>query len=181
MIKQNKALNVILAATNKGEIGYKNTIPWQLKGDLGRFKTLTMGNIVIVGRHTYESFPGVIGSRTFIVVSSTMEDPKRDGVVVVKSFQEALKKANDFPGDIWVAGGVRLYEAALKFPCTIYLTTVYKQAESGYDAVISNFNVLEFEYDAPPVPIYDTDPVTGLKHISHTYARLYSKTLGILA
>ena len=181
MIKQNKELNVILAATNKGEIGNKNTIPWKLKGDLGRFRSMTMGNVVIMGRHTYESFPGEIGDRTFIIVSSTMKRPTRENVFVARDFTQALKMANVFTGTIWIAGGVSLYVAALQFPCNIYLTTVYKDSPDGYDAVIPNFNVNNFEYEYPPIPIFDTDPATGLKHISHTYSKLYPKSLGALA
>ena len=172
-----KTFNVILAATNRGEIGYKNTLPWKLRGDLARFKMLTMGHTVIMGRHTYESLPAKLEDRCVIVVSKTMDnrDPKNDGIMVVSSLAEAIREAKELPGDIFVAGGASLYAAAMKFPCNLYLTTVYKKPEHGYDTVIPDFNVLDFEYEYPPLPIFETDPTTGLMELSHTYAKLYSR------
>lgn len=172
-----KAFNVILAATNKGEIGANNTIPWALNGDLRTFRNLTMNNTVIVGRHTFESIPKGLPGRDVIVVSSTMAPgkPSESHVWVARDFAEAIRIANKLPGEIFVAGGVALFEAALKFPCTIYLTTVYKEPLIPYDTVIPNFNVLDFEYQDTPIAIFDTDEATGLKTISHTYSVLTSR------
>jgi dihydrofolate reductase len=177
----NKPFNVILAATPAGEIGYKNTIPWNLEGDLTRFKRLTMGNIVIMGRNTFESIGKPLIGRTVIVVSSTLkEDPAKD-YHVASDLASAIRKAREFDGEIFIAGGVGLYEAALKFPCSIHLTTVYKQAPNGYDAVISNFDITAFEYEFPPIPVFYTNEKTGVEEISHTYAKLRSRVMGALA
>jgi dihydrofolate reductase len=183
-----KLFNIILAATPKGEIGYKNTIPWKLQGDLKRFKELTMGNICIMGRNTYESLPKPLEGRKMIVVSSTIAKtawenqeieglPNKDGVYVTSSLERALKIAERIEGNsVFVIGGVRLYEEALAIrtvDSTVYLTLVYQTA-AEYDAVIPNFSMVEFtqmlyhdKYCDKPEMLFD--PITYTPYPSHQY------------
>lgn len=178
-----KKLNIILAATIKGEIGYRNTIPWNLKADLSRFKMKTMGHVVIMGRKTFESLRSPLTDRQVIVVSSTLMmsndiPDKYNDVTICSNFQSALEIADMVNGEeVFVAGGVRLYQEAMALPCRLFLTTVHKESPHGYDAIIPNFNVRGFEYDSPPTAIYDTDPLTGLMNISHTYSVLTNTNL----
>jgi dihydrofolate reductase len=189
----NKPLEMIVAATARGEIGYQNTIPWRLKGDLKRFKAITMGNIVVMGKNTYKSLPGPLDGRTVIVVSTSLfgahanglnssliRDDKNESVYYAQSLNAALKHAKDLPGDkILIAGGVQLYRAAMQMPITLHLTLVHKESAHGYDAVIPDFNLSNFELDTGlltgPQTTYDTDPTINLPAPSHTYLTYRSK------
>lgn len=175
-----KPVSIILATTPKGEIGVNNTIPWKLKGDLPRFKQMTMGNIVIMGRKTYESLPQPLTGRKVIVISRRpgaflLPHLDNDDLYSAKSLEEAFSIADTLPGNqIFIAGGVSLYEMALAadYPCTVELTTVYKESPYGYDAVIGDFSLKGFEYilDGAQV-VCETDPKTGLVVVTHTYSR----------
>lgn len=175
-------IELIVAATPDGEIGYANTIPWHLKGDLKRFRETTMGHVVIMGRKTYESLPGTLKGRTIVVVSETLlkenkgrrhpgpgfmsfVDSIQCKVLFAMSLMDALAVAMAevilMPEcKIFVAGGARLYEEALEMMddnpnmrLTVHLTTVYKDPiTEAYDTVIKNFDRLD-RYDLVGDPI----------------------------
>ncbi len=120
-----KIINIILATTPKGEIGINNTIPWKLKGDLKRFKELTMGHVVIMGRKTYESLPKPLEGRKMIIVSTTMlhelhPDANKQKVnaiynndnYIVDSLEKAISCAdyNFKDKKIFIIGGVKSYQ-----------------------------------------------------------------------
>lgn len=147
---QNKPiLAMIVAATFAGEIGYRNTIPWRLEGDLPKFKALTQGNVLICGRNTQETLPAVMEGRTRIVVSrnpeyvSEVHDPE-NRIYGVSNLEEALELARSLnPPMIFFIGGVSLYVDAMKIVDRAYVTLVHKTAPK-YDAVIPDF---EFRQD----------------------------------
>lgn len=175
-----KPIEVILAATPKGEIGYNNAIPWHLKGDLQRFRHLTMGQIVVMGKNTYQSLPKPLVGRQVIVVSASLAQKSEldDDVHFVSSLREALLLAKSLPGKkIMIAGGVTLYQAVLQFPCIVHLTLVFKQSLSGYDTVIKNFNMNNFNLGYQ-FPVLEQNETTGLVEISHIYCTYVSKSLG---
>lgn len=177
-----KSLSIIVAATPQGEIGANNTIPWKLKGDLARFKEMTKGNIVIMGRKTYESLPGTLPDRNTIVVTrrpSVFMLPRlmeeEANLYAANSLTEAIKMADSISGNqIFIAGGASLYEEAIGelYPCTFELTTVYKESFHDYDTIIKNFSLKGFEYNPEKTEVvYDKDPNTGLYIVSHTYSQ----------
>lgn len=185
---KNKPLKMIVAATARGEIGYQNTLPWRLKGDLRRFKEITLGNIVVMGRNTYESLPGPLEGRVVIVISSALARTSEIGGAVhfVRTLDDALKLARFLPGEkVLIAGGVRLYEEAMKMPITLHLTLVHKASANGYDAVIPNFNLNDFilnpsaSLSFTPFTVFDTDPDTNVLVPSHTYLTYTSKLLPV--
>jgi dihydrofolate reductase len=145
MDKKSK-LGLIVATTPNGEIGYKGTIPWKLDGDLPRFKDLTMGNVIISGRSTHESMPESMPGRIRIVVTrspeyaSEVHDPENH-IYGVSSVDEAIELAKTFETEwIYFVGGASIYEEALGFVETVFLTLVHKTA-SKYDTVIKNFRL----------------------------------------
>ncbi len=135
---------LILAATKNGEIGYKNTIPWKLKGDLKRFKILTGGSVVIMGRNTFESLPGPLPERHVIVVTSDNALHLRypgypQPIYTARNLEAAIRCAHhiiegitntDFAPDIFIAGGARLYEEGLKIADKVFLTLVHKEPDN---------------------------------------------------
>ncbi len=103
--------NVIAAMANNRVIGAANAMPWQLPSDLKRFKALTMGHRLIMGRKTFESIGRPLPGRETVVISRT--ESSRAGVVSVKSLAEALALPAAPSQQIFVAGGGQIYAQAL--------------------------------------------------------------------
>ncbi len=116
---------MIAAFTKKRRvIGSCGAIPWCIPEDLARFKALTTGNAVIMGRKTFESIGKPLPERKSIVISSAWryDNP---AVVVVPSLAEALKEAQGYcVDDAFVCGGGRVYSDALPFVQKIYATEI---------------------------------------------------------
>ena len=100
-------IGIIAALSPEGVIGRENRIPWHYPADLRRFKTLTWGATIIMGRHTFESIGRPLPGRTNIVVTQSQN---LGAVRTAPSLDTALK---DSRGPVWIIGGARLYEDAL--------------------------------------------------------------------
>jgi dihydrofolate reductase len=171
-------IHLILAATPRGEIGFQNTIPWKLKGDLKRFKDLTMDNFVLMGRKTVESLTAPLKGRIVVAISSTwyadMEAGKNTppGVdLIYSSLQHALDSLNCFkcsatPKKIFIAGGVRLYEEAWNLASHLHLSLVFEDPKDGaYDAELPQLSTSGFELIKEPVAV--------MKEGSDKYSYIY--------
>ncbi len=123
-------VSIIAAVAENGVIGRSGDLPWRLKSDLQRFKRLTHGKTVIVGRKTHESILRRLGhpleGRRTIVV--TRDRSYASECEVVHSFTEALERAKN-DGEVFVIGGAELYRAALPLASRLYLTTVEARPE----------------------------------------------------
>ena len=118
-------LSLIVAMTQDRVIGVDNHLPWNIPEDLKRFKKITLGHPIIMGRKTYESIGRVLPGRTNIVV--TRERAYRvEGGAVVHGFEEALDWARRSTGaeEVFVIGGSELFKLALPIAGRIYLTEV---------------------------------------------------------
>jgi dihydrofolate reductase len=136
-------LSLIAAMDEKRGIGKDNKLPgWKAPGDLKRFKALTTGKVVVMGRKTFESIRAmtppekeVLPDRVKIVISTTME-PSGDKLIVVDSlefaihFAKAMIQKFSMPEEIMVIGGGQVYLAALPFATTLHLTMVKGEFES---------------------------------------------------
>ena len=128
-----KIITLIAAMNLDGVIGYANKIPWHNKTDLLRFKELTTGGTVILGRKTYESLPPKgLPERTVCVISSTLPMGKvsRDiNVFIFPSIEMAIK--DSITEQIWIAGGAKIYQEVLKnnLPDFIDLTIINEHHE----------------------------------------------------
>jgi len=103
-------------------IGRDGRLPWHLPGDLQRFKALTMGHHIIMGRKTWESLPRALPQRQNIVVTR-QHDFIADGAEVVHSFAEALARVR-LLAPVFCIGGGELYVAALPLSSLMYLTEI---------------------------------------------------------
>jgi dihydrofolate reductase len=112
---------MIFAVSPEGVIGVGGRIPWRYPGDFRRFKRVTMGKTLIMGRHTFESIGHPLPGRRNIVVTSRPLNV--EGVECVASVDEALEKAGD-EIDVWFIGGKRIYEEAMKHVDVIDVTYV---------------------------------------------------------
>lgn len=129
-------LSIIVAVANNNVIGQKNTLPWHLPEDLKRFKSLTMGHHIIMGRKTYESLGRLLPGRTTVIVTRNKQYHV-DGAIVVHSLEQAIKacKGDD---EIFLIGGAELYQIGLTYADKLYLTQVH--ADFDGDAYFSMFD-----------------------------------------
>lgn len=119
---------IVVAIGKNREIGKGGKLLWHISDDMKRFKQLTLGHPVIMGRKTFESIIGILGKplpgRTNIVVTRDI-DWKFDGVLVFHSLEEALTKARELDKvEVHIGGGADLYKQALPYVDRLYLTLV---------------------------------------------------------
>ena len=132
-----KPLSLIVAHAKNNVIGINNTLPWHLPEDLKRFRALTMGHHIIMGRKTYESLGRLLPGRSTIIVTRN-KNYQVEGALVTHSLQAALELA---AGDVepFVIGGAELYKDGLKFATKLYITQV--QAEVKGDAFFETIDL----------------------------------------
>ena len=112
----------------EGGIGLKNRLPWHLSSDLKRFKTLTMGHHILMGRKTFESINRSLPGRTMIVVSRK-KDYRVEGGEVVHSVQEGLDLAERREeSELFIIGGGQIFAQTIGLADRIYLTRVHTSA-----------------------------------------------------
>jgi dihydrofolate reductase len=114
---------IIVAAAENGAIGSDNRLPWHLPDDLKRFKALSLGKPVVMGRRTFDSIGRPLPGRTNIVVSR-QTGLAIEGVLVVQSLDAALAAAGSVP-EIVVIGGAEIFRQVLPRTDTIHLTRVH--------------------------------------------------------
>lgn len=114
-------IHIIAAIAENNVLGVDNQIPWHIPEDLAHFKTLTVGQSVIMGRRTFESIGKPLPDRENIIVSSTLG--KTDGAIVVSSLKEALAAATK--EEIFIIGGAKLYEEAIPLADVLDITHVH--------------------------------------------------------
>ena len=102
----------IAAVARNSVIGAGNDIPWRIPEDWARFKAITMGHVLIMGRNTYDSIGRPLPGRTTVVVTRD-PDWRADGVIVAADLDEAFARAYEQqPTKVFVAGGGQIYAAA---------------------------------------------------------------------
>jgi dihydrofolate reductase len=114
---------VVVAAAENGVIGRANALPWRLPDDLKRFKALTMGKPIIMGRKTFESIGKPLPGRMNIVLT-TSAGFAHEGVIAVGSLRQALDAASDAVA-VCVIGGAAVYRDALAIADEVQLTLVH--------------------------------------------------------
>ena len=109
---------ILVAVSPEGIIGKNNSIPWHYSADLKRFKRLTIGNTVIMGRKTWESLPikPLPNRRNIVITRSSIEE-----IDCFQSIDDALQTCE---GDVWFIGGAGIYEEAMKKADLIDMTLV---------------------------------------------------------
>lgn len=117
-----RTVNLIYAVSLNGVIGHQGQIPWHLPPDLKRFKALTQGSTVVMGRKTWESLPiKPLPGRENIVLSHDM-NYSAPGAKVVPHLRSALAQATH--PDVWIIGGESVYNEALIYADYAYVTVV---------------------------------------------------------
>lgn len=114
---------IVAAVGRNGVIGVDGRLPWRIPEDLARFKDMTMGHALIMGRATFESIGRPLPGRSNIVLTRR-DDWSAPGVDPVGSLQEALRLADSRGQDAFIAGGAEVYEMALRVADRMELTEV---------------------------------------------------------
>lgn len=131
-----------ISQTNRA-IGYQNRLLYHIKSDLTRFRELTTGHAIIMGRKTYESLPnGALPHRRNIVVSRSLKE--MEGCEVYPNLEEALKAAEGEFGETFIIGGESIYRQSLPAARKLYLTVV-NDAPQQADAFFPEINPEEWE------------------------------------
>lgn len=120
---KNQTLTIIAAASENDALGKDNDLVWHLPNDFKRFKKLTTGHHIIMGRKTFETFPEPLPNRIHVVITRD-KNYKKFGAIVVHSLKEALEtaKEDDQP---FIIGGGEIYKQALEYADKIELTRVH--------------------------------------------------------
>lgn len=139
---------MIAAASENNALGKNNQLVWHLPNDFKRFKTLTSGHHIIMGRKTFESFPKPLPNRTHIVISR-QKNYNSEGCIVASSMEKAIEIC---PADapIFIIGGGEIYKIGISFSDKIELTRVHHNFEADaffpeidsteWKLVLSEFN-----------------------------------------
>jgi dihydrofolate reductase len=123
-------VSLIVAMDEKGGIGYENRLPWRLPADLQRFKSVTMGHHLIMGRKTYESIGRSLPGRTTIVITRQVDYPAQ-GALIAHSLPQALQMAESRgESEAFVIGGGQIFRQALDRAYRIYLTQVHAELQA---------------------------------------------------
>lgn len=117
-------LTMIVAAGENNEIGKNNDLIWHLRDDLKRFKALTSGHHIIMGRKTFESFPKPLPNRTHIVITRQTDYKVPEGVIVVNSLEDAIAIAKS-DSQPFIIGGGQIYTLGLEYAAKIEFTRVH--------------------------------------------------------
>lgn len=123
-------ISLIVAMSQNKVIGSNNAMPWHIPGELARFKRITTGHAIIMGRKTFESIGRVLPNRTNIIITRDSEY-KVEGALIVNSLDEALRQAKEADGseELFIIGGGEIFKQAMPIADKLYLTLVHKDVD----------------------------------------------------
>ena len=154
-------IGLIVARSQNNVIGKNGQIPWKIKGEQKQFKELTTGNVVVMGRKSYEEIGHPLPNRKTIVVSRTKQY-EGENLATAGSVKEAIEMAGE--QNVYISGGYGLYKEAIPFVDVMYITEVQTNIEDG-DVFFPEFDENDFD---------KTEGETGgeeIKFIRTTYTR----------
>ena len=123
-------VTIVAAVARNGVIGVDGGLPWHLPDDLRRFKELTLGHVLVMGRKTYESIGRPLPGRTTVVVTRDASwDPGSTGVRIAGTVEDAVGAAASIDPEVFVVGGAQVYSAAIPLADRLELTLVDAEPE----------------------------------------------------
>ena len=115
-------ISLLVAMARNRVIGRDNRIPWHLPADLKRFKELTMGHHIVMGRKTWDSINRLLPGRTTVIVTRNA-DFAQPGAKIARSIEGALRECGADP-EVFVIGGEQIFRVALPYAHRLYLSTI---------------------------------------------------------
>ena len=120
-------VSIIVALAENGVIGKDNGLPWHLGADMKRFKTITTGHTILMGKNTYLSIGRPLPNRRNVVLTTSMTDI--EGCEVINSVEQIDSLGLNDDDELIVIGGARVYEQFISKADRLYLTVVHAQAD----------------------------------------------------
>jgi len=158
-------LTIIAAASTNNVIGFDNRLIWNIPKDLKRFKNLTQGHSVIMGRKTFESLPSPLPNRRNIVITRN-KDYSPEGIEVFRNIEDAIYECKD-DQQPFIIGGGEIYSQTINLVDKIELTRVYKDYKG--DAFFPEIPINKFELVNELVNYLDDD--SNMKYSFLTYIK----------
>lgn len=134
-------ISLIAAMAKNRVIGKQGGIPWKIPGEQKRFKKITLGHAVIMGRKTYESIGKPLPGRTNIVITR-QNQYRAEGCFVVQDLSRAINRCPDDEDEAFICGGGQLYQEALPRTDRIYLTVIPREIPG--DTYFPDISATEF-------------------------------------
>lgn len=162
-------ISLLVAADERGGIGYQNKLPWHLSADLKYFQRLTMGHHLVLGRRTYQSIGGPLPGRTMIILTRNPEFRADEGSLVAHSLPEAVEIAEQSgESELFIIGGSSVFEESFPLADRIYLTRVHAEVEA--DTYLPDFAESDWRVVSKKFHPSDDD-----NQYPHTYYQLIRK------
>ncbi len=118
-------ISLIVAMASNRVIGLNNQMPWHISADLKKFKKITLGSPILMGRKTYESIGRPLPGRTNIIISRN-PSYRQSGCLVFNDINKALKNCSE-AHEVFVIGGADFYKSMLEVADTLYLTQIHQE------------------------------------------------------
>lgn len=122
-------LSIIACVGKNLELGKGNDLVFHIKDDMKYFKEVTLNHIVVMGRKTFESLPGLLKDRKNVVITKSNKE-FTEGVETYSSIEEFMEKYKDYQDEIFVIGGASIYKQFLDYCDKLYLTEVDKEIDA---------------------------------------------------
>ncbi|MBW6411514.1 dihydrofolate reductase [Clostridium weizhouense] len=139
-------ISLIVAIAKNNIIGNDNKLIWHISNDLKRFKEITTGKTMIMGRKTFESLPGILPNRKHVILTRDKNfNVNSDSVIIFNDFNDLIEKYSNCEEEVFVIGGGEIYKQMLPYADKLYLTKINKDF-SG-DTYFPEFNENEFKVE----------------------------------
>ncbi|NFH81236.1 dihydrofolate reductase [Clostridium botulinum] len=149
-------LSIIVAIAKNNVIGNDNKLIWHISEDLKRFKEITSGKTIVMGRKTFESLPGVLPNRKHIILTRDKNfKVNSEYVEIIYDFDELLSKYKNSDTEVFIIGGGEIYKQLLPHTHKLYLTKINKDFDG--DTYFPQINYDDFKVD------YESDIITDKK------------------
>lgn len=119
-------ISMIAAMASNRVIGKGGYMPWKIPGELRRFRSITIGHTVIMGRKTYESIGHSLPQRTNIILTR-QTDYRASGCIIARDLPSAIEVCPDGENEMFFCGGGQLYEEAMPITDRLYLSVIHKE------------------------------------------------------
>jgi dihydrofolate reductase len=129
----------IVAIDRNLAIGKGGKLPWHYSADMKFFKATTIGNAVVMGRHTWATLKGPLRDRQNFVLSANGNVTNVDGVIVLSDVDAVLERANDLAGHLFVIGGAKVYQAFMSHIDRWLVTEIPLKVEAADTFMPANF------------------------------------------
>ena len=143
-------ISIIVAKAKNNIIGGDNKLLWHISDDLKRFKEITSGNTIIMGRKTFESLPGVLPKRKHIILTRDKNfSVDNENVEVIHSIDEIINNYKNSSVETFIIGGGQIYKEFLPYADKLYITEVLKdfEGDTSFPQVDENIWAVDYSSD----------------------------------